>query len=229
MKSMESLDTLPKEILCLLLPSPLPAQGELSSCSSGSGGALILFFFSLRMLQALGSTEASAEFIVVALEKGKKEIGLFLLPCCGFFSSPAVSLSAAVVHRLQGGPGTFQPFQQGWCFQSAFSEHPQLQPHRAGSWQSCAEPAWVWNRRDWSPGLHVRVSPRALGWGTQVSLGFSPFYILVLLVYLLIFVLVEILPLIFILVEVPPLIFYLGNAICFNLRRELRAQSLRGR
>lgn len=84
------------------------------------------------MLQALGSTEASAEFIVVALEKGKKEIGLFLLPCCGFFSSPAVSLSAALVHRLQGGPGTFQPFQQGWCFQSAFSEHPQLQPHRAG-------------------------------------------------------------------------------------------------
>lgn len=77
----------------------------------------------------------------------------------------------------------------------AFSGHPQLQ-------------------------LHLR----ALEWCTQVTLGFSPFYIPVLFLCLPFFILVEVLSLIFTSVEVPPLIFYLGNTICFRLKRELHAR-----
>lgn len=68
--------------------------------------------------------------------------------------------------------------------------------------------------------LHARVSAQ----GVQASLGFSPFHILVLLLHFFIFILFDALSLIPILVEVPPLIFYLGNTICFHLKRELHAQ-----
>lgn len=115
-----------------------------------------IFFFSLRILQTLGSTEASAEFITVALERGKKGIGPFLLPCCVFFFLPcSLPLTSTCTHRLRGGLEHSSLSLAGMVMERAFSGHPQLQ-------------------------LHLR----ALEWGTPVTLGFSPFYIPVLFVYL---------------------------------------------
>lgn len=155
-----------------------------------------IFFFSLRILQTLGSTEASAEFITVALERGKKELALFLLPCCVFFFPPLQSPSHQHLYtQTEGRLGTFQP---------------------------------LFSRNGDGKGIFWAPTATAPSQGTGMvylsHIGLFPFLYPGFILVSLFFILVKVLSLIFTSVEVPPLIFYLGNTICFRLKRELHAR-----
>lgn len=93
------------------------------------------FFFSLRILQTLRSTDTQGTFFIMTLEKEKAELAFFVSMLCLFFffffplqaSSHKYSYMQSLVRDVTEVVRTFQVFSKNSVFITAFSELLQLQ------------------------------------------------------------------------------------------------------